>query len=79
MIAVCKMPVSFLHGEWHNIAQFFQSSMRNNKKKLHPPPRRKRLRYRGLMIFVNTAQAAIALSVTTKQNLGIDGVNDQGA
>lgn len=31
------------------------------------------------MIFVNTAQAAIALSVTTKQNLGIDGVNDQGA
>lgn len=79
MIAVCKMPVSFLHGEWHNIAQFFQPSMRNNKKKLHPPPRRKRLRYRGLMIFVNTAQAAIALSVTTKQNLGIDGVNDQRA
>lgn len=28
------------------------------------------------MISVNAAQAAIALSVTTKQNLGIDGGND---
>lgn len=43
MIAVCKMPVSFLHGEWHNKAQFFQSSMRNNKKKLHPPPPKKKI------------------------------------